>query len=180
MKVCVFCGSNSGANPIYAEAARELGRLLSKQLCTLVYGGGNIGLMGIVADEMIRNSAPVIGVIPDFLVKREVAHAHLTELVIVNTMHDRKRRMADLADLFIVLPGGMGTLDEMAEILTWKQLGLIQKPLGLLNVNHYFDALVKQLETMVQEGFLYEGFFSSIKINSNPQELLTLLGVVPV
>src|SRR5258705_11594278 len=178
MNVCVFCGSGTGANPIYAEAARELGLLLSKDKCSLVYGGGNIGMMGIIADEMLKNSAKVIGVIPDFLVQREVAHQGLSELIVVKTMHERKKRMADLTDFFIVLPGGMGTLDEMAEILTWKQLELIDKPLGVLNVNGYFDPLIQQLEKMVKEGFLKRNNLLSIKIANNTLQLLTLLGVV--
>jgi uncharacterized protein (TIGR00730 family) len=178
MNVCVFCGSGTGSNPVYAEAAQELALLLSKNKCSLVYGGGNIGMMGIIADEMLKNSAKVIGVIPDFLVQREVAHQGLSELIVVKTMHERKKRMADLTDLFIVLPGGMGTLDEMAEILTWKQLGLISKPLGLLNVNGYFDHLIQQLEKMVKEGFLDRNNLSSIKIANNAPQLITLLGVV--
>jgi uncharacterized protein (TIGR00730 family) len=178
MNVCVFCGSSTGANPVYAEAAKELALLLSKNKCSLVYGGGNIGMMGIIADEMLKNSAKVIGVIPDFLVQREVAHQGLSELIVVKTMHERKKRMADMTDLFIVLPGGMGTLDEMAEILTWKQLGLIDKPAGLLNVNGYFDPLIQQLEKMVNEGFLSRNNLLSIKIANNAPQLITLLGVV--
>ena len=178
MNVCVFCGSSTGANAVYAEAAKELGLLLSKNKCSLVYGGGNIGMMGIIADEMLKNSSKVIGVIPDFLVQREVAHPGLSELIVVKTMHERKKRMADMTDLFIVLPGGMGTLDEMAEILTWKQLGLIDKPVGLLNVNGYFDPLIHQLEKMVNEGFLNRKNLLSIKIANNAPQLITLLGVV--
>ena len=178
MNVCVFCGSSTGVNPVYAEAGKDLALLLSKNKCSLVYGGGNIGMMGIIADEMLKNSAKVIGVIPDFLVQREVAHQGLSELIVVKTMHERKKRMADLTDLFIVLPGGMGTLDEMAEILTWKQLGLIDKPVGLLNVNGYFDPLIQQLERMVKEGFLNRNNLSSIKIANNAPHLITLLGVV--
>ncbi len=177
MNACVFCGSGLGANPIYAEAAKDLAILLSKNKCSLVYGGGNIGLMGILADEMLKNSARVIGVIPDFLVQREVAHHGLSEQIVVKTMHERKKRMADLADFFVALPGGMGTLDEMAEILTWKQLGLIDKPLGLVNVNGYFDPLVSQLEKMVKEGFLKKNNLLSIKIANNPPQLITMLGV---
>jgi len=178
MNVCVFCGSSTGANPVYAEVAKELALLLSRNKCSLVYGGGNIGMMGIIADEMLRNSAKVIGVIPDFLVQREVAHSQLSELIVVKTMHERKKCMADLSDFFIVLPGGMGTLDEMAEILTWKQLGLIDKPVGLLNVNGYFDPLIQQLEKMVKEGFLKRNNLLSIKIANNAPQLITLLGVV--
>jgi uncharacterized protein (TIGR00730 family) len=178
MNVCIFCGSSTGANPVYVEAARELALLLSKNNCTLIYGGGNIGLMGILADEMLRNSAKVIGIIPDFLVRREVAHQGLSELIVVATMHERKQRMADLSDVFIVLPGGMGTLDEMAEILTWKQLGLVDKPLGLLNVGGYFNPLIQQLESMVSEGFLKKNNLLSIQISNNVPQLVTLLGVV--
>jgi uncharacterized protein (TIGR00730 family) len=177
MNVCVFCGSSAGANPVYAEVARDLALLLSKKKCSLIYGGGNIGIMGILADEMLKNSAKVIGVIPDFLVQREVAHQGLSELIVVKTMHERKKCMADLTDCFIVLPGGMGTLDEMAEILTWKQLGLIDKPLGLLNINGYFDPLIQQLERMVEEGFLKRNNLLSIKIANNAPQLVTLLGV---
>jgi uncharacterized protein (TIGR00730 family) len=177
MNVCVFCGSSAGANPVYAESAKDLALHLSKNKCSLVYGGGNIGLMGILADEMLKNSGRVIGVIPDFLAQREVAHQGLTELIVVKTMHERKKRMADLTDYFIVLPGGMGTLDEMAEILTWKQLGLIDKPLGLLNVNGYFDPLIQQLEKMAEEGFLKRNNLLSIKIANSVPQLVTLLGV---
>ena len=110
--------------------------------------------MGILADEMLKNSARVVGVIPDFLVQREVAHRGLSEFIVVTSMHERKKRMADLSDVFIALPGGMGTLDELAEILTWKQLGLIHNPVGLLNTNRYFDPLIGQMENMVEHGFL--------------------------
>ncbi len=180
MNICVFCGSSIGANPVYKEAAKELAELFSKYNCSLVYGGGNIGLMGILADEMLKNSARVIGVIPDFLVQREVAHRGLSELIVVNSMHERKKCLADLADFFIAMPGGLGTLDELAEILTWKQLGLIQNPVGLLNTNGYFSSLISQLEKMVGEGFLKKENLLAIKIAGSPQELLTLLGVVAV
>lgn len=177
MNVCVFCGSGTGTNPVYAEAAKDLALLLIRNKCTLVYGGGNIGLMGILADEMLKNSARVIGVIPDFLVQREVAHSGLSELIVVTSMHERKKRMADLTDVFIALPGGLGTLDEMAEILTWKQLGLIHNPVGLLNTYKYFDPLIRQLERMVEDGFLKLENLKAIKISNNPLRLLTLLGV---
>lgn len=180
MNVCVFCGSGTGSNPVYAEAAREFALLLSKYRCTLVYGGGNIGLMGILADEMLRNSAPVIGVIPDFLVRREVAHPDLTQLIVVSSMHERKKRMADLTDVFVALPGGIGTLDELAEILTWKQLGLVHNPIGLLNTNQYFDPLIRQLHNMVEDGFLRKEYLETILISSNSTQLLTSLGVVAV
>ena len=178
MNICVFCGSSKGTNPVYAEATKELALHLSKNKCSLVYGGGNIGLMGVLADEMLKNAARVIGVIPDFLVQREVAHGGLSELIVVTSMHERKKRMADLTDCFIAIPGGMGTLDEFAEILTWKQLGLIHNPVGLLNTNGFFDSLIKQLEKMVADGFLKGENLASIKISDNPRQLLTLLGVV--
>ncbi len=178
MNICVFCGSSSGTSPEYAEAAKQLARIFAKSEITLVYGGGNVGLMGILADEVLKNGGKAIGVIPDFLVRREVAHASLTQLEIVSSMHDRKKRMADLADAFIALPGGWGTLDELAEILTWRQLNLITQPIGLLNTNSFFDALIAQMKKMSTDGFLKEENLSQLKIGPNPHELLTMLGVL--
>lgn len=180
MNLCVFCGSSTGSNPIYAQAARDLGQLISKTNSTLVYGGGNIGLMGILADEVLKSSGKVIGVIPDFLVKREVGHQGLTQLEIVSSMHERKKRMADLSDAFIAMPGGWGTLDELAEILTWKQLNLVQTRVGLLNINSFFDPLVDQMNKMVKEGFLLDSNLKELVIAENPSSLLTSLGVVAV
>lgn len=180
MNLCVFCGSSTGSNPIYAQAARDLGQLISKTNSTLVYGGGNIGLMGILADEVLKSSGKVIGVIPDFLVKREVGHQGLTQLEIVSSMHERKKRMADLSDAFIAMPGGWGTLDELAEILTWKQLNLVQTRVGLLNINSFFDPLVDQMNKMVKEGFLLDSNLKELVIAANPTSLLTSLGVVAV
>ena len=180
MNLCVFCGSSTGSNPIYAQAARDLGQLISKTNSTLVYGGGNIGLMGILADEVLKSSGKVIGVIPDFLVKREVGHQGLTQLEIVSSMHERKKRMADLSDAFIAMPGGWGTLDELAEILTWKQLNLVQTRVGLLNINSFFDPLVDQMNKMVKEGFLLDSNLKELVIAENPTSLLTSLGVVAV
>lgn len=180
MNICVFCGSSNGNNTIYAKAARDLGQLISKTNSTLVYGGGNIGLMGILADEVLKTSGKVIGVIPDFLVKREVGHQGLTQLEIVSSMHERKKRMADLSDAFIAMPGGWGTLDELAEILTWKQLHLIQTKVGLLNINSFFDPLIDQMNRMVKEGFLQDINLKELVIAENPSTLLTALGVVAV
>jgi uncharacterized protein (TIGR00730 family) len=177
MNICVFCGSSTGVDPVYAKTAKEIGQLISKSKSSLVYGGGNIGLMGIIADEVLAHNGKVIGVIPDFLMKREVGHTGITQLEIVGTMHERKKRMAEIADVFLALPGGWGTLDELAEILTWKQLGLIDQPIGLLNIDSFFDSLIDQMKTMVSKGFLNESNFSSIKMSDNPQKLLTLLGV---
>jgi uncharacterized protein (TIGR00730 family) len=175
MNICVFCGSSSGLNPIYADAARELGSQLATQQHTLVYGGGNVGLMGIVADATLENKGRVIGVIPDFLMQKEVGHKGLTELEIVPSMHERKKRMADLSDAFIAMPGGWGTLEETAEILTWKQLGLIQQSVGILNVNGFFDSLLQQMDLMVKEGFLNPLNRQSVKVSSSPNQLLSLL-----
>ncbi|MCB0493686.1 MAG: TIGR00730 family Rossman fold protein [Cyclobacteriaceae bacterium] len=176
MNVCVFCGSSPGNSPIYKEAARALGRALLAFNCTLVYGGGNIGLMGIVADEVLSGSGKVIGVIPDFLMQKELGHQGLTQLEVVKSMHERKQRMADLSNAFIALPGGWGTLDELAEILTWKQLGLISQPVGLLNINSFFDHLHLQMKTMVEEGFLQQSHMNMLIVEKIPQTLLAKLG----
>lgn len=180
MNVCVFCGSNSGTDEVYANAARETGQLLAAGGHTLVYGGGNIGLMGILADAALEAGGKVIGVIPDFLMNREVGHRGLTELVIVPSMHERKKRMADLSDAFMALPGGWGTLDEFAEILTWRQLGLIDQPVGLLNTASFFSPLVEQMKTMSAKGFLHAANLKFLIIENSPSKLLTTLGVVTV
>jgi uncharacterized protein (TIGR00730 family) len=172
MNICVFCGSATGKNSVYANAARELGELLAKQQHTLIYGGGNIGLMGITADTVLEKGGEVIGIIPDFLMQKEVGHAGLTKLEVVSSMHTRKKRMADLADAFISMPGGWGTLDETAEILTWKQLGLISQPLGILNINGFFDNLLQQMTVMVQDGFLNHKILNQIVVASSPELLL--------
>ncbi len=170
MNVCVFCGSSTGSSSDYAKAAQELGAFLAKSNHTLVYGGGNIGLMGIMADAVIANSGQVIGVIPDFLKDREVGHEGITVLEVVPSMHLRKKRMADLSDAFVAIPGGWGTLDELAEILTWKQLGLIHQPVFIVNINGFFDALLSQFETMVNEGFLNRKYFDFLQVSSSISE----------
>jgi uncharacterized protein (TIGR00730 family) len=175
MNICVFCGSSAGSNPVYAESARALGTLLAAQKHTLVYGGGNIGLMGIVADAALENGGRVVGVIPDFLMQKEVGHRGLSALEIVPSMHERKKRMADLSDAFIAMPGGWGTLDETAEILTWKQLALIHQPVGILNVNGFFNTLLEQMNVMVKEGFLNPVNMKSVKVSQSPEQLLALL-----
>lgn len=180
MNICVFCGSGKGNNPVFAEAAHEMATQLFHSQSTLIYGGGNIGLMGILADRLMDLGGKVIGVIPDFLMKKEVGHKGITQLEIVDSMHERKRRMADLTDVFIALPGGWGTLDELAEILTWKQLGLIRGEIGILNVNNYFDHLLLQMKTMVDEGFLHQSSLKDIKISDSPKQLLIQLGVINV
>jgi len=175
MKVCVFCGASFGNAPDYQTYAKEIGALIGSSDSTLVYGGGKVGLMGIVADSVLAHSGKVIGIIPDFLHKREVAHEGLTELYIVASMHERKMRMADLADAFIVLPGGLGTLDELVEILTWKQLSLIDKPVAVLNVKDYFDSFISLLKQMISEGFLNQNSLDELRISDNPKELFASL-----
>jgi len=175
MTVCVFCGSGTGNHPAYPDAARKLGLLLAKASIDLVYGGGNIGLMGVVADAVMENGGRVTGVIPGFLMKREVGHRGITHLEIVDSMHQRKQRMADLSDAFIALPGGWGTLEELCEILTWKQLGLIQQPVALLNIDHFFDPLLTQMRLMVKEGFLAPRHLESLKVENTPENIISSL-----
>ena len=157
--LCVFCGSNAGHQPIYRAEAEKLGRLLAAQGIELIYGGGNVGLMGAVADACLNAGGQVIGVIPEALVGKEVAgrhvdHRQLTRLEVVDSMHTRKARMAELSDGFVALPGGFGTFEEFCEILTWGQLGFHVKPMGLLNVNGFYDPLLAMFERAVGEGFL--------------------------
>jgi uncharacterized protein (TIGR00730 family) len=175
MNICVFCGSSTGSNSIYKAAARELGSLMALGGHKLVYGGGNIGLMGIIADTVLEKGGEVIGIIPGFLMEKEVGHAGLTKLEIVGTMHERKMRMAELSQAFIALPGGWGTLEETAEVLTWKQLGLIHQPVGILNINGFFDAFFAQMQHMVSEGFLKPSNLDFVKVSNSPQHLLSSL-----
>jgi uncharacterized protein (TIGR00730 family) len=154
--ICVYCGSKTGSLPIYADVAAGVGRSLAEAGIRIVYGGGRVGLMGIVADAAMAAGGEVVGVIPAALDRREVAHTGLTKLHIVRTMHKRKAMMAELSDAFLTLPGGLGTLEELFETLTWSQLGIHSKPLGLINVNAYFDPLLAMLNTFVASGFLLQ------------------------
>ena len=158
-RICVFCGSNAGTNPLYRSAAEALGRLLAARGIELVYGAGNVGLMGIIADACLDAGGTVIGIIPEALMGKEVAgravdHRALTRIEVVDSMHTRKARMAELADGFIALPGGFGTFEEFCEILTWGQLGFHVKPMGLLNVNGFYDPLLAMFDRAVADGFL--------------------------
>jgi len=153
--VCVYCGSNAGNKPAYAERAAALGTRLAQERLALVYGGGNVGLMGIVADAALASGGEVVGVIPEQLVGWEVAHAGLTRLEVVANMHERKARMFDLSDAFVALPGGFGTLDEMFEMLTWRQLGLGDKPCAFLDVDGFYAPLIAMMDRMVEERFLH-------------------------
>jgi uncharacterized protein (TIGR00730 family) len=153
--VCVYCGSNSGSKPIYTERAIALGTRLAKDGITLVYGGGNVGLMGVVADSMLAAGGEVVGVIPEQLVNWEVAHKGLTRLEVVSSMHERKARMFDISDGFVALPGGFGTLDEMFEMLTWRQLGIGDKPCAFFDVDGFYTPLMDMLDRMVADRFLH-------------------------
>jgi uncharacterized protein (TIGR00730 family) len=171
-RVCVFCGSSHGTRPAYAAAAREMGRVLAERGIGVVYGGGNVGLMGEVADAALAAGGEVTGVIPRSLMEREVGHAGLTTLEVVETMHERKARMADLSDGFIALPGGFGTLDELCEVLTWSQLGIHAKPCAILNVDGYFDALIALFDHALREGFLRGPHRSLVIAGTDPAALL--------
>lgn len=174
-RVCVFCGSSPGARPVYLEAAAHLGRLLVARDIELVYGGADVGLMGHLAQSVQEQGGHVIGVIPQSLVEKEVAHQNLPDLRIVKTMHERKALMEELSDGFIALPGGFGTLDELAEILTWAQLGFHDKAIGLWNVGAYFDALMKFFEHMLQEKFLKPTNMELLLKHDDAEELLNLM-----
>ena len=171
-RLCVFCGSNSGAAPDYRSAAEELGRSIASNGIGLVYGGSNVGLMGTLADATLAHGGEVIGVIPASLVNREVAHRGLTDLRIVETMHQRKALMADLADAFIAMPGGYGTFDELCEILTWAQLGLHTKPVGLLNTLGYWSPFLTFLDHAVDAGFLKRAHRDLLEVRAGVDELL--------
>ena len=174
-RLCVFCGSSAGARPGYTEAARSLGDLLGRRGVTLVYGGGNVGLMGTIADAALAAGGEVIGVIPHLLARKELAHTGLTDLRIVETMQERKALMADLSDAFLALPGAYGTLDELCEVLTWLQLKLVRKPLGLLNVHGYFDALLRFFDHAVSEGFLRPPHRDMLLADDDAESLLDRL-----
>ena len=170
--ITVFCGSNSGFRSDYAEAAKRLGGLLVANGIRLVYGGGKVGLMGIIADEVMHLGGTVIGIIPDSLERKEVGHRAVTELRVVNSMHERKAMMAELADGFIAMPGGIGTFEEYFEILTWAQLGFHHKPCAILNIAGYYDGLLDLCDTAVGEGFLRREHRGLILEDSDPEALL--------
>jgi uncharacterized protein (TIGR00730 family) len=170
--ICVFCGSSTGSDPAYTEAARSLGTTLAEADIRLVFGGGHVGLMGEISNAALAAGGDVIGVIPKFLVERELAHEALTDLRIVRSMHERKALMSDLAEAFIALPGGAGTLEEFFEVLTWAQLGEHQKPCGLLNVAGYYDPLLTVFDRMVEAGFLSESNRALLLVENEPERLL--------
>ena len=176
-RICVFCGSNSGTNPVYRETALRLGRLLAARHIELVYGGGNVGLMGLLSDATLQAGGLVIGVIPESLLAREVSHPGLTRMHIVKSMHERKALMTDLSDAFIALPGGFGTFEEFCEIVTWSQLGIHGKPCALLNVAGYYDSLLELFDHAVREGFLRQENRRIVLEDSDPEGLLEKMSV---
>lgn len=160
--ICIYCGSNPGTRPEYIEQAQVFSRMLARRGIRVVYGGASVGIMGAIADAALAEGGTVVGVIPQSLVDREVAHDGLTQLIVTNSMHERKARMADLSDAFVALPGGIGTLEEIFEIWTWSQLGLHEKPCGLLNIGGYYDSLERFLDETVVNGFLGPGHRSML------------------
>ncbi|MBP0637608.1 TIGR00730 family Rossman fold protein [Cupriavidus sp. AcVe19-6a] len=177
--VCVYCGSSPGNRPEYAEGARLLGRALAERGLALVYGGGKVGLMGTVADAVLEHGGTVVGIIPEALMQKEVGHRGLTELHVVRNMHERKQMMADRADAFIAMPGGVGTFEELFETFTWLQLGYHDKPVGLLNVGGFYDGMLGFLGHAVQEGFLKQVHADLLHVADLPGTLLDQLAAAP-
>jgi uncharacterized protein (TIGR00730 family) len=174
-RICVFCGSSVGVRPAYASAARAMAAELVRRRIGVVYGGGGIGLMGVLADAMLEGGGEVIGVIPRPLASKELAHTGLTEMRVVESMHERKALMASLADGFVAMPGGLGTFEETLEILTWSQLGIHRKPIGLLNVDGYYDGLLAMLAHAIAEGFVPAEYRALSVTASSPAALLDLM-----
>lgn len=174
--ICVFCGSKFGRNPAFEKAASELGAAIAARGLGVVYGGGQVGLMGVVADAALKAGGRVVGVIPQALADREVAHHGLTELHVVASMHERKAMMADLSDAFVALPGGYGTLEELFEVVTWLQLGIHDRPIALLNVAGYYDSLIEMIDLAVQEDFVSQSNRGLIRGAATTEELLRSIG----
>jgi uncharacterized protein (TIGR00730 family) len=174
-RVCVYAGSNPGTDPAYADGARALAAEFAARGIGLVYGGGKVGLMGVIADTVLAAGGEAIGVMPQALIDREIGHPDLTELKVVGSMHERKAEMAELADAFVALPGGIGTLEELIEVYTWSQLGIHNKACGLLNVRGYYDALAGFLDHAVSEGFLRAQHRAVLSVAEDPAELLDAL-----
>lgn len=170
--VCVFAGSNPGVKPEYRTLAIQLGSVIADQDIRLVYGGSRLGLMGEVANEVLLRGGHVIGVMPSGLFRGEIVHRDLSELIEVESMHERKAKMGEIADGFIALPGGLGTFEELFEVLCWAQIGIHVKPIGLLNINGYYDPLIELIKHSVQEGFSNESHLSLIRVSDDPEELL--------
>jgi len=178
--LCVYCGSRFGDRPEYRAAAETTGRLIAQTHGRLVYGGGRVGLMGTVADAALAHGAPVVGVIPDALMRREVGHAGVQELHVVQTMHERKMLMADRSDAFIALPGGIGTMEEIFEMWSWQQLGYHDKPVGLLNVAGYYDALIRFIDESYEREFLSTAQYQALLVDDDAERLVNRLKDVAV
>jgi len=170
--IIIFCGANTGTDPIYEESAYALGQLLAEKEIGITFGGGAVGLMGAVADGALSKGGTVTGVIPQFLVDREMAHPEVQHMEVVESMHERKARMETLGDAIITLPGGAGTMEEFFEMFTWGQIGLQKKPIGLLDVNNFFDALTSLFEKLIEEGFLDEKYMGQLFIGDDANEIL--------
>ena len=173
--ICVFCGAGKARNPVYNDRARELGNLIAERNIKLVYGGASVGLMGTVADGVLEKGGEVYGILPDFLFKKEVGHTGIQKLEIVDSMHIRKQKMYESSDAFIILPGGIGTLDEFFEVFTWSQLELHNKPIGLYNINNYFNKLLNFISETIAEGFFSEDILKKLNISTHGEELLDTL-----
>lgn len=177
--LCVYCGASARVAQVHRDAAAELGRLLAKAGIRLVFGGGRVGLMGVIADATLQAGGEVIGIIPDHLVRLEVGHANATELIVVRTMHERKQKMADLSDGFAVLPGGLGTLDETFEIITWKQLRLHDKPIVLVDIANYWKPLAGMVEHMIKEGFVQPAHRRLFGVVDKVEDVIPALEAMP-
>ena len=173
--ICVFCGANYGKRPSYRESARRVGEILAERGITLVYGGGNVGLMGALADACLERGGRVVGVIPRALKEKEIAHKNLSEMHVVGSMHERKAMMADLADAFLTLPGGFGTWDEFCEALTWSQLGLQKKACAFLNVEGYYDALLAMAQRAAEDGFIRPEHCELLLVETDPERIIERL-----
>jgi len=178
--LCIFCGSSKGNDPVYENTALELAEIIVNEGLTMVYGGGSIGIMGVLADKILSMNGKVIGVIPKFLYDLEVGHDNVTELIIVESMHERKQKMAEISDGFLALPGGFGTLEEMGEILTWIQLKLIGKPIGLLNINGFYNQFLNMLDNMVTTGFLKKNNRDILLSSKDPEDIINIIKNAPV
>ena len=174
-RICVFCGSSVGLRKQYEDAAVAMARSLAARGIDLTYGGGSVGLMGVIADEMLRQGREVIGIIPQAIASREIAHNYLTELRVVRSMHERKSLMTELSDGFIALPGGFGTFEELFEVITWAQLGIHEKPIGILNVAGYFDPILEMVDRGIDEEFIRPQYRDLILVSENAEELLDLM-----
>ncbi len=174
--ICVFCGANFNGDPVLKQAVEELAEMMVTRQITLVFGGGKVGVMGLLANAVLGRGGKAVGVIPEFLLRKEVGHTELSALHVVKNMHERKKLMSELADGIIMLPGGFGTLEEFFEVLTWLQLGLHKNPVGILNVNGFYDFLLKQLDVMVEQKFLKPINRQLVITSQNPAELINIMG----